>query len=598
MATVNDLASFELLVNGSAFAQAYDILSISVLNEVNRITSATIVIRDGSPAGEDFPISDSADFVPGATIEIQAGFDGKNATIFKGIVTSHSVRCVNPSGPELEIIAKDEAVKMTIARNNANFTSKTDSDIITSLIGNYGGLSNSVDSTNYQWEELVQYYTSDWDFMLTRADANGMFVVTDQNKVSVKAFKSGSSAATFTYGLDVYAFVAGMDARRQLSAVSAQGWDYKTQAIVNASASEPSFPDQGNLSATKIAGATAPSSFLLSSTAPFENSVLQSWANAQLAKSRYAKIRGTIKILGNTSILPGSFITLAGMGARFNGEAFVSGVKHSIGDGEFFTTISTGVDDNWFAERPFVTSAPASALLPGVRGLVNATVKAIANDPGSETRVQINIPVISPSGDGIWARMANQYATNGAGFFWMPEVGDEVVVGFLNDDPGFPIIVGSLYSSNIAAPYTPDDKNSKKAIWSNSKIYIEFDDENKNLTITTPGANKVIFSDQNQNITLEDQNNNKVVMSSSGIKMTSPKDIELDATGNIKISGTGGVTISSSASMSLEASADLTGKGLSVSLSADTEMQVKGSATAEFSSGGETSLKGSIVMIN
>ena len=598
MATLGDLATFELLVDGTSFEQFYDVLSITVLNELNRITTATITIRDGTPAGQDFPISDASTFVPGATIEIQAGFDSTNATIFKGIVTGHSVRCVNVGGPELVIEAKDEAVKMTIARNNANFTSKTDSDIITSLIGNYSGLSNSVDSTSYQWEELVQYYATDWDFMLTRAEINGMYVMTDQNKVTVKQLKLDSSSVTYTYGLDVYAFVAGMDARRQLTGVSAQGWDYKTQAIVNAAAAEPSFPDQGNLSASSLTSATAPDAFLLSTTAPLETAALQDWANAQLVRSRYAKIKGTIKVLGTSTVLPGSFITLAGMGARFNGVAFVSSIRHNIQDGEFFTTITTGIDDNWFVDKVRATAPPTSGLLPGVRGLVNATVKAINDDPESETRVQINIPVINPSGDGVWARMGNQYATNGAGFFWMPEVGDEVIVGFLNEDPRYPIILGSMYNGNNAPPYTPDEKNSKKAIWSNSKIYIEFDDENKNLTITTPGENKIILSDQNKNITVEDQNNNQIVMSDSGIKMTSPKDIELDASGSVKITGTQGVTVTSSAAMSLEASTDFTAKGLSVSISADTEMKVSGSATAEYSSGGETAVKGAIVMIN
>lgn len=598
MASVNDLASFEILSNGTAVTSTYELLSITVVKEIGRITYATLIFRDGSPASEDFPLSDSSTYIPGATLEIQAGYNGTNTTIFKGIVTAQSVRCLSPGGPELVVEARDSAVKMTIARNNAYFTNKTDSAIITSLIGNYSGLSNDVDSTSYSWPELIQFYATDWDFMLTRAEANGMYVLTDQNKVSVKSFASGSSVGTFTYGLDVYAFEAGMDARRQLSAVSAQGWDYKTQALVTASASEPSVPSQGNLTGTTLAGTTAPSAFLLSTTAPLEQTPLQDWANAQMVRSRYAKIRTTFKILGTGSLLPGNIVTLAGMGTRYNGDAFVSAVHHHIGDGEYFTNVFTGIDDNWFVDKVHATGQPASGLLPGVRGLVNATVKAISSDPDNETRVQLDIPVIAASGDGVWARITMPYATNGAGFFWMPEVGDEVIVGFLNDDPRFPVIVGSVYSSNLAPPYTPDDQNSKKGIWSKTKIYIEFDDENKNLTITTPGKNTAIFSDQNQNITIQDQNNNKVVMSSSGIQMTSPKDIDLTADGNVNITGTQGVTIKSSASMTLQATSGFTAKGMSVSITADTSATLEGSASTTVNSSGETTIKGSIVMIN
>lgn len=596
MTSSSDLATFEILVNGSSFSQSYEVVSILVESSLNRITTATVHIMDGSVISGTFPISDSSTFVPGATLEIQAGFNGTNSTIFKGIVTGHAVQSFQGMPSELVITGRDQAVKMTIARNNAYYTNQTDSAIMGTLIGNYSGVSSSVDSTSYEWPELIQYYCTDWDFLIARAEVNGMYVTAVQNTVSVKKFASSSSVATFTYGPDILEMYAGIDARRALSATSAQGWDYKTQAIVSANGSEPSAPSQGNLTTSDLTTATAPSAFLLSTTAPLESTPLQSWADAQLARSRYGSINCTLRVLGNSTVALGNCITLASMGTRFDGDAFVSGIRHQISDGQWYTTFTTGIDDNWYLDKVKATARTAAGLLPGIKGLVNATVLAIANDPDSETRVQVSIPVIGT--DGVWARLAMPYATNGAGFFWMPEVGSEVLVGFLNDDPGFPVILGSLYSTNIAPPYTPDDKNTYKAIYSQSKIYLEFDDVNKNLTITTPGKNQVIFSDQNQNITIQDQNSNKVVMSSSGIQLTSPKDVQITADGNVTISGTQGVTISSSAAVSISATQGLTAKGLTVEVSADTQMTVKGGATAEYSSGGQTTVKGAIVMIN
>lgn len=593
-----DLATFEILVNGSAIDTSYEVQSILVENALNRITTATLHILDGSTDDGTFAISDSSTFVPGATLEIKLGFNSTNATVFKGIITGHAIQSLQGISSELVITAKDSAVKMTIARNNAYYVKQTDSDILSTLVGNYGGLSSDIDSTSYQWPELIQYYCTDWDFLIARAEVNGMYVTTAQNTVGVKKFTSGSSVATYTYGLDIYEMTAGMDARRQLSAVSAQGWDYTSQALVSANGSEPSIPSQGNLSGSSLSSATAPSAFLLSTTAPLPSTPLQSWADAQLARSRYAKILCSLRVLGTSAVAVGNFITLASAGARFNGDAFVSGVRHQVSEGQWYTTLSTGIDDNWYLDKVRATAPTAVGLLPGIKGIVNATVKAISDDPDSETRVQLNIPVIGLAGDGVWARLAQPYATSGAGFFWIPEVGDEVIVGFLNDDPGFPVILGSMYSSQHVPPYTPDAPNTFKAIYSKSKIYLEFDDVNKNLTITTPGKNKIIFSDQNQNITLEDQNSNQVVMSSSGIAMTSPKDVKITASGSVTISGTQGVTISSSADVNISATQGLTAKGLTVSVSADTEVTVKGSASAEFSSSGTNTIKGAIVMIN
>ena len=593
----NDLATFEVLVSGSEPNSSYDIISIHVVKEFNRITYAKIKLRDGAPAAQDFPITDGSDFLPGNEIEIKMGFDSKNSTVFKGVVTGMSIRCVIETGPELEIECRDKAVKMTIARNSAYYLKKKDSDVMSTLIGN-SGASADVTATSYEWPEIIQYYATDWDFVVSRADINGMIVFNDQNKVTVKKIEPGSSAATFTYGVDIYAFTADMDSKRQLGTVETEGWSYKNQSLTTANSSEPSTPGQGNLTGKKLSEVVAPSSFKLQSTGPLEDAPLKSWADAQLVKSRFAKIRGTFKILGTATINPGDSITVKGMGERFSGDAYVSGIKQVLGNGEWYTMVTTGLDDNWFADLVHTMAKPASGLLPGVTGVLNATVKKIDSDPDSETRVQVDIPVIDPSGDGVWARLANQYATSGAGFFWMPEVGDEVIVTFLNDDPRYPVIIGSLYSSQKAPPLTPDEKNTKKAIYSREKIYIEFDDENKILTMTTPGENKMIYSDQDKQITIQDQNSNKVVMSESGIEMSSPKDIDIKATGNVNITGTGGVTIKSDANVEVEATANFTGKGLEISLTADTEFKAEGSAAASIQGGGELTLKGGIVMIN
>ena len=52
-------------------------------------------------------------------------------------------------------------------------------------------------------------------------------------------------------------------------------------------------------------------------------------------------------------------------------------------------------------------------------------------DPDSQFRILVSVPLFDPNGEGIWARLTNFYSTNGAGIFFLPEVGDEVVLGFL-----------------------------------------------------------------------------------------------------------------------------------------------------------------------
>ena len=596
--SIGNLVSFEIQVGGSAIKDEYQVHSIEIRNSVNRITSAHFVLQDGSPAKEDFPISDSSDFVPGGDVTIQLGYGGTNTTVFKGVITSQQIS-VTELGSFLEVECRDEAVKMTIGKNNNYFQKMTDSAIMSQLIGNYSGVSSDVKSTSYTHPEVIQYYASDWDFVVSRADINGMVVITDQNKVTVQPPDvSGSGVATVTYGDDIKAMHLSLDARTQLGTVEANSWDYSSQQVTNSSAADPSVPSQGNVTGSSLSSVTAPSTFSLQTTAPLESDALQVWANAQLLKSRFSLIQGSVKVTGNSTFVTGKLITLKGCGERFNGDAYVSGVYHEVNEGVWWTTVTLGLTSEWFADEVEVTPNPSSGLLPGVRGLQNGTVKQIDSDPDGENRILVTFPLITSGTDGVWARLASYYATNNAGNFFMPEVGDEVVVGFLNEDPRFPVILGSMYSSsNFVPPYTPDSDNQFKAIVTKSQMKVIFDDTNKIITIETPGGNKIVFSDQDQNIQITDQNNNQVTMDSSGITMKSPSDINIQADGNVNIKGTGGVKIETPAQCEISADGGLKGSGATVEFDADAEFKANG-AVAQINGSGEVKVAGGIVMIN
>jgi len=584
-----DLVSAIVMLNGSEINTAYQVLSIEVSKEINRISSATIQILDGDPTADSFPISDSADFVPGTPISIKAGYHSGETVIFSGIIIKHSIRARQGKSPLLIIESKDAAVKMTIGRANATYENATDSDVIGKIIGQHG-LQKSVTSTSYSNKDLVQYYCTDWDFIVSRAEVNGMIVTTDQGKVTVaKPDTSKTPVLELTYGDTILSFDAEVDARTQYKAVQTTSWDMKGQALVQVSAADPGATTPGNFSASTLAGVIGLDSFNMQSTAALEQPDIQNWANACLLKSRLSMMKGTVRFQGNATVLPGTMIQLSGVGARFNGNALVSKVEHSIEGGNWITTIQLGWSNQWFSEtQSNVEAAPASGILPGISGLQNGVVKQINADPDNEFRVQVTIPLLANKT--VWARLANLYATSGSGTYFYPEVGDEVVLGFLNDDPRFPVILGSMYSSTKAPAYTPDDKNETKAIVSKSLVKIVIAEDKKSLTLITPGNNSIVLSDDAKSIVLSDQNGNKISMTSSGISIESAKDIVLKANQNINATATSSISVS--------ATNDLKLSGLTVSGSAQTEMKMQGTASAEFSASGQVTVKGAMVMIN
>ncbi len=585
------VVSYAILCDGTAIATTIELVSIEIQLAANRINTAILVLNDGDMPNGAFPVSDTATFKPGSEIKIQLGYDQDLVDVFSGVIIKHSIKISGNNASRLVIECKDKALAMTVGRKNANYVDKKDSDIITQLIGKYAALTADVSATTTQHKELVQFYCSDWDFMLARAEANGLLVILDAGTVSVKAPAVSSAAVlSLTYGIDIIDFSADLDARHQLQKVTGNAWDLATLAVQQSEATSASLNTQGNITSATLADVLGLSDFRLQSTVPLESEFLSTWAKAQQLKSGLARIRGHVSFQGSALVKPGTIIELAGVGERFNGNIFVSSVSHSVSDGNWLTRAEFGMSPNWFTETHETMARPAAGLTSGVSGLHIGIVKKLDADPESQHRVQVSIPEMSAATDEFWARLANFYSSNSFGAFFIPEVGDEVVLGFFNDDPSHPVILGSLYSSKNAPPYSLAAENNTKAIVTRTKMKMEFDEEKKIITIITPGTNKIVISDDGKSILLQDQNNNKVTLDSAGITLDSPKDITLKAQGKIVMQAT----------QNIEATAqmDIKQTGLNITSTANVGFTAKGSATAEVSASGTTTIKGAMVMIN
>ncbi|MGH9562935.1 MAG: type VI secretion system tip protein VgrG [Terracidiphilus sp.] len=586
----SDMISATVLVGGQKITDTYPVRQIQVQHRINRVPWAKIVLTDGDPSQQDFAISESEQFVPGNEVEIKAGYRNQETSIFKGIVVRHSVQARGGSS-SLTVMCFDKAVKMTIQRKSNYFLKMSNSAIIEKVIG-AAGLSSDVGDSGSTIEEMIQYYATDWDFLVSRAEACGQVVIVADGKVTVMAPDfSTDSGLEVKYGSSIVEVEAEIDARNQLSSVTSKSWDFAGQAVQTGSSSEPTVNSQGNLGGPQLAQTLSSGAYELMTGAPVTTGDLTSWAKAQLLKSRMARIRGKVTFPGSALAKPGTTAKLEGLGARFDGTTYFSGVTHRIEPGNWTTEAEIGLSPRWFAEENAgVEALPAGGLLPAIHGVQIGTVKKIQEDPDGQTRIQVDVPMIAASGDGVWARIASPYATKNAGVFFMPEVGDEVVLSFLNNDPSFPIIIGSLYCSQHTQPFTPDEKNTHKAIVSNAQLKIDMDDVKKIIQITTPGGHCVTMSDDQQSISIVDSNKNKLEMSSSGITIDSP--------GNITVKATGQIQIKAQTSVAVEATTDLSMKGLNVSAEAQVAAAVKGQAQAELSASGQTTVRGAMVMIN
>ncbi|MBY5456435.1 type VI secretion system tip protein VgrG [Rhizobium leguminosarum] len=566
-----DVCTVALLVGDKEIPSWFHILSVTVNRELNRIPSASIQIEDGEAAKATFAASNAEYFLPGKAIEIQLGYRAQNQTVFKGTIIKQRIK-VRKSGNVLSVECFADVVKASSGHKSRYFVDKTDSDIMGEVLDSHG-LAKEVEATSATLGQVVQYDATDWDFLLCRAEANGQVVMVEDDKVRVAVpAADGSPALQISYGSTVLELDAEIDARWQSKGIKASAWSAADQALVEADGNEPSTPAAGNIAAIDLAKVLGDNIDEIRHGGAIDTAQLQTWVDARLLRMRLSRLRGRARCQGFAAVLPGKIVEITGIGERFEGKLYVSGVRHNVSAGNWETDVQFGLNPELFAETHNLRPLPAAGLLPTASGLQIGVVTALENDPEGEDRIKCRLPLVGSNEEGIWARLATLDAGEKRGTFFRPEIDDEVVVGFLNDDPRDPVILGMCHSSAKAAPEPAKDTNHHKGYVSREKLKLTFDDDKKIIGLETPAGNSFALSEDAKGIVLKDQNGNKITLDDSGITIETDKDLVLKAGKDVKLSG------------------------MNTEFSAKSAFKASGTATAEMS-GAQTKISGDAMTV-
>ncbi len=419
--------SYTITFNGSALPDDLMVYKIYTWEEVNKIARARIEIIGGDTSLNLFPESEETAFEPGSEVEISLGFDQLNEVVFSGIIIKHNISVKsgyqNAYYKNLVVLeCADKAIQMTYQKKSEIYENKTDSAIFTTLIA-ATGVTKTITSTTYTHPFLIQHEITDWDFLLLRAKANGYIIFNSQNKIIVGKPVPASfsfSKTTLIYGDNISGFEGEIDASTQLQGVSSATYNPYSNAAVTQTGSEPTgFPVQGDLTGKVLGAVASPVSLELNYNSPMLSAELKVYADALLVLSRIQRIRGSVTFRGLNTFSLGDIITLEGFGSRFDGETLVTGIEHSMADGVYFTKIQFGLQPNLLHGERIPNQIP---IYNPVKGLHIGKVTKIDADPAGEYKIQVLIPTLKQTGQGIWARLSHLYATASAGSFFIPEL--------------------------------------------------------------------------------------------------------------------------------------------------------------------------------
>ena len=526
---------------------AFEVLEVEVRRELNRVPEARLVLLDGGGAQARFTLSDSNLLLPGRPVRISLQHEGEPVAVvvFEGLVLRHAVQA-RAEGTTLRVELKDSAFKLTRHRKSAVHANQDDATLIDTLLRAAKIKLAGSPPSGPVHKELVQHHASDWDFIVSRADVQGLVVDVHRGLFTLAAMDSqAETTRVFDYGSDeVFEFELEIDGAHQWAEMSGTGWDIAGQKLLGPEAAEQPAFTIGDLDASDIARSLGGDSCDLRHPVALEQDALKAWASARLLRSRLALLRGRLVVECDAHFAPLDAIELRHIGGHFNGTVLVSAVTHRLDAEGWKTELALGLPAQWYAQQPDIAEVPAAGLLPPIAGLQIAKVADFDDDPAGESRVRLQWPALDGQNDGsIWARVLQANAGAERGCTFWPQAGDEVVVGFLASDPSQAVILGALHSSAQAPPKfvgAPVKDGAKGAIVSPRGAVIGYEDIDKDkvrLTVSTPGGRTLVLDDGAGQISLSDDLGNQIVMDKDGIKLKTDKDFAIAATGQVAIKG-------------------------------------------------------------
>jgi phage protein D/phage baseplate assembly protein gpV len=514
-------------------------------------------------------------------------------------VTGFSVEQTPGSPPELVVICHDKSHRLGRATQVATYTNLTYSGIVEQLAST-AGLSADVTSTSRKLEYVLQV-ESNLALITELANRVGYDWWVEDSKLCFKPPAANPSPVTLRFEDDLLSFSVKATGLRPDS-FRVVGWDSHKQAVVdsqpvNAStaSAKPSstFADLVKTPSSAFGGsAELVSAGIAAATMEEAGELSKALMNRSVATSVTAK--GVAK--GNGKLKPGATVSITGFGP-LDGSYHVTQVEHvyrpKIGLQSRFTagdrTPTSLVDTlNGNGSKPILGTI-------GHSGLVVGEVTSI-NDPDERGRVKVRFSGLSSQEESAWCRLVAVGGGTKRGMVFIPEVGDEVLVGFENGDVRQPVVIGGLYGEKSAIPKwdVADGKVSARRITSRRGHYIELADGDQPdkqhiLVMLDNGTHRMRLGADRFDLELAQGKPMSIKIGDSSIVIADNGDMTLESAGNI--------TLKAKLKVAIEASSvDIQGKS-QINIAAKGKTAISGAQVA-VDGQAQVAIKGGVVQIN
>jgi hypothetical protein len=565
----------KILVNGSALPDQVQLIDIRIDLGLNVVSSTTLHFV-GS-------ISDVGTSIAklGAEVEVKA----KNGDlVFKGEVTGVEVDRSGSGDHITTLTALDKLHQLSGHSQVVSRTKMKISEVLDKLAGE-AGLQKDITATTVQYDYLFQTGT-DLDYLAELAERGGLDWWGHDGKLHAKPVKVGSPVVKFGAD-DLYRLSVRASGKRPKK-VTVSGWDAKTSRTIEGSATlsddvlgaTAGLANQVKSFAPTLAQEHRTSAIPL--VIPGEAAVV---AGAALSRAASGALRAEMEGPAQWKVQPGDTVEVADCG-ELDGKYVVSAIEHRVEAGTSSTRLIAG------SRHPDGIAGSGGGMLHGrTPGLLMAKVTNI-DDPENLGRVKVKFLGLDESQESEWARVLSMAAGPNTGATMLPEVNDEVLVTFEDNDVRRPIVLGSVYSSKTTLPQLKREGGKFT-----------------HVTLMERFGHQILMwgTGSEQGITIKLKNKGEITIDHEGTRLVGVQGkkttitqgqskIEMTDQGNITIEGTN-ITLKAQSKLQFESQGQAALKGATVAVEGQGTVDVKAPKTS-VKGDGMLELKGGIVQIN
>lgn len=476
---------------------------------------------------------------------------------FNGIVTRVDVENSIMGVNMLTLVGHSPTVLMDGARKNSFYRDQSATDIIGSILGNYKITRGTVDSSQGTLKFSVQYRETDYEYIMRLATEAGLFAyydgqefrVTKANSADTEDLSWRGELGAFTLGLgtapcEFNARVYNYEQKKTYTQDTKSLTQQAALSVISKSSADASktlYADSGFSSSVKVVG-----------DAQSLDHVLQRDRSRAMANMIIGRGQSEVP-----TVTTGHAIKIEGMD-WMDGTFWVIRVKHVYNPGQIGYY-------NIFECVPLDTAFPRYQSKRPALTHIQMAVVVDNNDPDGLGRLKVQFPW-NDTDETPWVRLMTPHAGKDRGWYCLPEIGDEVMVGYEEGSPDYPVVLGAVYNKEETPPADAvNAENNVKMFMTRSGNRIMFTD--------TDGSEEIqIVTKDGKNLITMKTGGPTVIESEGAINIKAGGDVAIEGA-NISIESQGKVEIKSATDTKIEAGVNLNSK-------ASAQYQIQGMTVA------------------